>query len=153
LRTIAEPAVAPDRAAILDLRDTTPLQAARQVNGVVRRRRCGRRSRISEIIRKGSTMSRFLQKQFARKLKFARTLIIGVVFCFCLPSGALSSHPYDPLPKVPLRPIELKTNPATKELKRLDEEQKARAAWISWIWIVMPGGILVVLVLARILKR
>jgi cell wall assembly regulator SMI1 len=33
----AEPAVAPDRAAILVLRDTAPLQAARQVNAVVRR--------------------------------------------------------------------------------------------------------------------
>jgi hypothetical protein len=32
----AEQSVAPDRAAILGLRDTTPLQAARQVDAVVR---------------------------------------------------------------------------------------------------------------------
>ena len=36
LRGNAEQSVAPDRAAILVLRDTTPLQAARQVNAVVR---------------------------------------------------------------------------------------------------------------------
>ena len=38
------PAVALDRAAILVFRDTTSLQAARQVNGVVRRTACGKLS-------------------------------------------------------------------------------------------------------------
>jgi hypothetical protein len=84
-------------------------------------------------------MSRFLPKRFAGTLKAARTLLLAVVFCFCLPGGALRSQALDPPPNVPLPPDPVEENKIlNQEPHQIEEQERARWAWISWI--CLPGG-------------
>jgi hypothetical protein len=63
-----------------------------------------------------------------------------------LSSGARRSQPLNPLGNGPLPPDPVETKKLfDQEIKRLEEQEKSRWAWVAWIFT--PGGVLVVMVL------